>query len=79
MAVCSQTEGFQSPTDTASLYEFPETIHPSLPKNKLIRIADVATGTGIWIDESAKAMSSMPTHNRKPQKYDGFEFQMVFS
>ncbi|KAL2012148.1 hypothetical protein VTN00DRAFT_4866 [Thermoascus crustaceus] len=46
-------------------------IHPSIPKDRLFDIADIATGTGIWLKDVSKLLKDVPTD--RPRYYHGFD------
>ena len=41
-------------------------IHPSIPQSNLLTVADVATGTGVWLREAAQELAA-------PTKFTGFD------
>ncbi|PWY89171.1 LaeA-like methyltransferase [Aspergillus heteromorphus CBS 117.55] len=45
-------------------------IHPSIPKEQLFSIADIATGTGIWLDDVSKCLAQTSPAQRY---YHGFD------
>ena len=51
-------------------------IHPSIPHQPLHAIADVGTGTGVWLRETAQELvnESHPTHDSSASAVDGYEF-----
>ncbi|KAL2059990.1 hypothetical protein VTL71DRAFT_9812 [Oculimacula yallundae] len=56
----------------------PEQIHPSIPKGQITRIADIATGTGIWIQDLSTILSKTPAANNQPRQYVGFDISREF-
>ncbi|OGM48428.1 hypothetical protein ABOM_003398 [Aspergillus bombycis] len=45
-------------------------IHPSIPTGKVVSIADIATGTGIWLRDLSRSLSEVPGVQRY---YHGFD------
>jgi len=56
----------------------PEQIHPSIPKDQIIRVADIATGTGVWLENLSTVLSKTPTSDSKPRQYVGFDISREF-
>jgi len=50
-------------------------IHPSLPKDQIIRVADIATGTGIWLEDLSSVLPVVPG---KETQFDGFDISDKF-
>ncbi|PLB55571.1 Zn-dependent exopeptidase [Aspergillus steynii IBT 23096] len=48
-------------------------IHPSIPRHSLNTIADVATGTGLWLTSLPKYLRSIDNHNRSTRTLHGFD------
>ncbi|KAL1998550.1 hypothetical protein VTN02DRAFT_5977 [Thermoascus thermophilus] len=46
-------------------------IHPSIPKDRLFDVADIATGTGIWLKDVSTILDAIPTD--RPRYYHGFD------
>ena len=46
-------------------------IHPSIPRDELREIADVGTGTGVWIDEVQQELQ--PTFDGQNVQFIGFD------
>ena len=42
-----------------------ELIHPSVPHEKLRAVADVGTGTGVWLQETLQELTSSRQHDPK--------------
>ncbi|CAI7607391.1 unnamed protein product [Penicillium pancosmium] len=45
-------------------------VHPSIPKEKVISVADIATGTGVWLRDTADLLGKVNTTQRY---YHGFD------
>ncbi|PYH93369.1 hypothetical protein BO71DRAFT_381648 [Aspergillus ellipticus CBS 707.79] len=45
-------------------------IHPSIPKDQLISIADIATGTGIWLNDVSQLLANTSPTQRHYQGFD---------
>ncbi|KAJ5993232.1 hypothetical protein N7451_008956 [Penicillium sp. IBT 35674x] len=45
-------------------------IHPSIPKGNLLSVADIATGTGIWLKDVSKVLGP---GSQSPVYYHGFD------
>ncbi|PVH74335.1 hypothetical protein DL98DRAFT_575679 [Cadophora sp. DSE1049] len=56
----------------------PEQIHPSIPQDQIIRVADIATGTGIWLEDLSTILSKNPLSGSKPRQYVGFDISRDF-
>ncbi|KAH7371769.1 hypothetical protein BKA64DRAFT_689469 [Cadophora sp. MPI-SDFR-AT-0126] len=56
----------------------PEQIHPSIPKDQIIRVADIATGTGIWLEHLSAILSKTPLSGDSPRQYVGFDISRDF-
>ncbi|KAG4437423.1 hypothetical protein IFR05_007105 [Cadophora sp. M221] len=56
----------------------PEQIHPSIPKDRILRIADVATGTGVWLQDLSTILSKSLTSANQPRQYIGFDISREF-
>ncbi|KAH7319071.1 hypothetical protein BKA65DRAFT_482595 [Rhexocercosporidium sp. MPI-PUGE-AT-0058] len=56
----------------------PEQIHPSIPKDRIVRIADIATGTGIWLQDLSTILSKTPASSNAPRQYVGFDISHDF-
>ena len=48
-------------------------IHPSIPIDEITSIADVACGTGVWLEDVSKALSASPPSNGTERSYIGFD------
>ncbi|KAL4925544.1 class I SAM-dependent methyltransferase [Aspergillus undulatus] len=46
-------------------------IHPSIPTGDIISVADVATGTGVWLDEVSQVLDN--NKNSQQHYYHGFD------
>ncbi|KAK0117928.1 hypothetical protein ONS95_012240 [Cadophora gregata] len=51
----------------------PEQIHPSIPKDQIILVADIATGTGVWLQDLATVLSKIPLRSDGSRQYVGFD------
>ncbi|CZT04071.1 hypothetical protein WAI453_011113 [Rhynchosporium graminicola] len=56
----------------------PEQIHSSIPKDGIVRIADIATGTGIFMQDLSAILSKTPTFDNRPRQYVGFDISRDF-
>ncbi|KAH6711725.1 hypothetical protein BKA61DRAFT_611486 [Leptodontidium sp. MPI-SDFR-AT-0119] len=56
----------------------PEQIHPSIPKDRICRIADIATGTGVWLQDLSTILSKTPTSSNESRQYVGFDISRDF-
>lgn len=71
----------------------PELLHPLIPRENVLRVADVATGTGsiirfssfqqltlsrIWLEDLASAIEQTPTTEGQARQYDGFDISDTF-
>ncbi|KAJ5432707.1 uncharacterized protein N7458_011863 [Penicillium daleae] len=48
-------------------------IHPSIPKEEILSVADIATGTGIWLKDVARELETSARVNRY---YHGFDISL---
>ena len=48
-------------------------IHPSIPSKNLQKVADVATGTGIWLEEVAASPAFSSQSDGQKTKFIGFD------
>ena len=50
-------------------------LHPSIPKESILNVADVATGTGVWLQDVASQLSAIPSPNGQKRHFHGFDIQ----
>jgi SAM-dependent methyltransferase len=46
---------------------------PSVPKESILNVADIACGTGIWLQDVASELSVIPTSNGQKRHFHGFD------
>ncbi|KAJ5297278.1 fructose-bisphosphate aldolase [Penicillium atrosanguineum] len=50
-----------------------EVLHAPIDPSTIVRVADVGTGTGIWLDALAAHLDPIPTASGQPRQYDGLD------
>ena len=50
-------------------------IHPSIPQDAILSIADIGCGTGVWLEEVAKVLPD--SADSKKRTYYGFDISMA--
>ncbi|KUJ13691.1 uncharacterized protein LY89DRAFT_145582 [Mollisia scopiformis] len=56
----------------------PGFVSPAIPRAKLVNIADIATGTGIWLRELSSTLSHDQPNDRAAPSYTGFDISSSF-
>ena len=48
-------------------------LHPSIPSDHVFEVADVGTGTGAWIQDTAEYLQGLPQHRDRDHEFVGFD------